>query len=361
MSGETAPIAEMANKVSKELFEWFRWERVPLMDQNFECVKKDKHAPKKKQDHTHPVDVVFHYIDPYLNRRILLNTDLKSYSKGSISAGSVRSALRSLAQTIDCARVSPVWKQRYEITADLCEVRGMLFVYNHDAEYDGDFMAILEERKPKKGREADAEGEKTVTTETLPLEAPQIIHVVEPRLIAYMTTVIGDAQRLHAEGTFPREQYYFHYPDLKLHKTYGSRESRAATIEMLAGPFLIIEHDVVKTLAEASQTVVDSFPAGFLIYYNRPGESHNEFMYLFDTLSNYQILDGKHPIRIRVAHHAPHRDVRSNFERAIEMYIADWGFDKYKQDRLKDISLELVEVRKTTFSRTDIKWDREKK
>ncbi|MFM0721496.1 hypothetical protein PQQ73_34920 [Paraburkholderia strydomiana] len=67
MSGETAPIAEMANKVSKELFEWFRWERVPLMDQNFECVKKDKHAPKKKQDHTHPVDVVFNYIDPYLN------------------------------------------------------------------------------------------------------------------------------------------------------------------------------------------------------------------------------------------------------------------------------------------------------
>jgi hypothetical protein len=115
-----------------------------------------------------------------------------------------------------------------------------------------------------------------VTTETLPLEASQIIHVVDPRLIAYMTTVIGDAQRLHAQGTFPSEQYYFHYPDLKLHKTYGSRESRAATIEMIAGPFLIIEHDVIKKYAEASQTIVDGFPAGYLIYYNRPGESQNQ-------------------------------------------------------------------------------------
>jgi len=129
--GETAGIAELANKISKELFEWFKWERVPVLDQNFRCVKQEKHAPRKKTDHTHPVDVVFHYVDPYLGRRVLLNTDLKSYAKGSISASAIRSALRSLAQTIDCACVSEEWSGRYDLTNESLDVRGMLFVYNN--------------------------------------------------------------------------------------------------------------------------------------------------------------------------------------------------------------------------------------
>lgn len=355
--GETSGIAELAEKASKDLFDWFKWERVPLYDQNFKCLKQQKHAPRKKSDHTHPVDVVFTYIDPYLGRRIFLNTDLKSYAKSSIAASAVRSALRSLAQTIDCARVSDEWKGRYDLTSEASEIRGMLFVYNHDAEYDRDFMLMLEDKKSKT-KDSTATDEDGVTTETLPLEANQIIHIIDPQLIAYMTTIIGDSQRLHAEATFPSTDYSFHYPDLKLHKTHGSIPSRAATVEMIAGPYLIIEHGTVKKYIDASEKVEETFDRGFVIYYNRPGATHFEFMYLFDTLSSFQILDGAHPLRIRVAHPNPHSSIRSNFKRAIEMYISDWKFDDYKKARLEQIQFDLIEVRKTTFSQENIKWDR---
>ncbi|TCK43486.1 hypothetical protein B0G84_1822 [Paraburkholderia sp. BL8N3] len=358
--GETDGVARLAEKASKELFDWFKWDRVPVMDQNFVCVKKDKHSPRKKGDHTHPVDVVFSYIDPYLGLRILLNTDLKSYAKGSISSGSVRAALRSLAHTIDCARVSEDWRTRYELTDELSEIRGMLFVYNHDAEYDRDFMLMLEDKKAKPKDVAIGE-DVGMTTETLPVEANQVLHIVDPQLITYMTTIIGDSQRLHTEGTFPEKDYFFHYPDLKLHKTHGSKPSRAATIEMIAGPYLIIEHGAVKKYSEINGVVEEKFPPGFVVYYNRPGITHFEFMYLFDTLSSFQILDGAHPIRIRVAHPNPAKSIRSSFKKAIEMYVSDWKFDDYKKKRLEQIEIELIEVRKTTFSQEDIKWDREEK
>ena len=149
MSGETGSIAEMAKRVSRDVFKWFKWQLVPLYDQNFDCLKQEKHAPTKKQEHTHPVDVVFTYNDPYLDHPVLLNSDLKSYSKSSITSPNIRSALRSLALTIDCARVSEEWRARYDKTGT-AEIRGLLFVYNHDAEWDRDFANLL--LPPKKKR-----------------------------------------------------------------------------------------------------------------------------------------------------------------------------------------------------------------
>ncbi|MCQ4437276.1 hypothetical protein NO135_19980, partial [Clostridioides difficile] len=88
MAGETSAIAKMAVRVSDDLFEWFRWKRIPLPDLNFDCVKTATHAPSKDK-HTHPVDAVFHYTDPYLNKIIYMNTDLKSYASGSIDANGI--------------------------------------------------------------------------------------------------------------------------------------------------------------------------------------------------------------------------------------------------------------------------------
>jgi hypothetical protein len=173
-----------------------------------------------------------------------------------------------------------------------------------------------------------------------------------------MTTILADTQRLHAEGSFPTDNYYFHYPDLKLHKTSGCKEQRPATIEMIAGPFLTIEHSKVTKYNEKTGKLDEMFSAGYVIYYNRPGNTHFEFMYLFDTLSNYQILDGSHPIRIRVAHQDPAPDIRSNFVKAINYYVQDWGFDDYKKNRLEQIGFEIVERTKTIFSKQDIGWDR---
>ncbi|ENE5100266.1 hypothetical protein ABNJ98_003157, partial [Enterobacter hormaechei] len=78
MAGETQNISEMAEKISADLFKWFKWELVGATNENFPCMKSDQHKTKAGK---HPTDVVFSYKDPYLNRTIFLNTDLKSYVK----------------------------------------------------------------------------------------------------------------------------------------------------------------------------------------------------------------------------------------------------------------------------------------
>jgi hypothetical protein len=68
---------------------------------NWPCENQEKHEVK-----THPSDVVFWYDEPYSQSRTYVNCDLKSYAKGSITAGSVREAIESLAKTLSCAEVS---------------------------------------------------------------------------------------------------------------------------------------------------------------------------------------------------------------------------------------------------------------
>jgi hypothetical protein len=358
VAGETEAIAKMAERVSQDILDWFRWSRVKLPNQNFDCVKGVIHAPKKAS-HTHPVDAVFWYHDPYLNRAVYFNTDLKSYAVGSIDASQIFPALKSLAHTIDCARVSEEWQDRYVLAQAPYEVRGMLFVYNHDAEYDKGFYELLTKSVTRRtSKQPKPREPNTPRLESIPIQDGQSIHIVEPRLISYLTTVIADTQRLHTEGSFPEQQYEFFYPELKLHKTNGAKLERPATIEMLAGPYLIIRHDKVVKYSESTKALEDRYPEGFVIYYNRAGESAEEFVYFLDILSGYQILDGDQKIRVRIAHHSPALDVKSNFKRAISLYAQEWGFDRYKLARLEAIEMAEVEVAKYSFSRVDIGWER---
>jgi len=352
MGGETGPIAQVAAIVSKDLLKWFRWDQIPLKDRNFDCVKADKHArADKKQKHTHPTDVVFFYVDPYLNRRILFNTDLKSYAVTSMKGPNVRSALRSLAQAIDCARVSEEWKARYSVE-DLDEIRGLLFVYNHDAEYDGDFERYLlpERRKSQPGEE-------TADLSSIPLEPGQLLHLIEPRTISYLQTILIDVRKLHMDGMFPSANYYFYYPDQKLHKVRLEPHRRPATVESMCGPYLIVGHDPVIKYDESSRQTDQTCAAGFVVYYNRPGKTHLEFMYLFDVLSSYQILSGEYLVRIRVAHHTPHAQIQSHFKHAIKAFVQDWGFDDYIEGKLNAIEFEVIDHVKTAFSQTKLGWD----
>lgn len=356
--GETGPTAEIAEQVSKELLKWFRWERIPLKDRNFDCVKQEKHKhPTKKQKHTHPTDVVFKYRDPYLNRVVLFNTDLKSYSKTSIGAPNIRGALKSLAQTIDCARVSQEWQSRYDFD-DGAEVRGLLFVYNHDAEFDDSFERFLVPERVQ--QENDADEERVSNIHSIPLEANQVIHMIEPRTIAYLQTIVNDAAVLHRDGTLPARNYYFFYPDQKLHKVHSERLDRPATVELLCGPYLIVGHDAVYKLNEVTEMKEQTFGSGYVIYYNRPGNTHLEFMYLFDVLSSYQILDGENQIRIRVTHHSPHAQIKSNYKKAINDYVHDWGFAEYLSSKIEAIDFQVLNVMKQSFSKAELGWERDK-
>ncbi|HHT1432475.1 TPA: hypothetical protein ACTYDG_005786 [Klebsiella michiganensis] len=64
--------------------------------------------------------------------------------------------------------------------------------------------------------------------------------------------------------------------------------------------------------------------SGYVIYYNQPGNSEDEFIYFLDMLSNYQILTDAKRIKIRHCHINPHEDSIHHFERAKQKYSAHW-------------------------------------
>ena len=103
---ETANISQVANKIANDIFKVFFWEMQPQQDTNFECVSDHHKTENGAKKATHPGDVVFHYMDPYLNKRVYLHTDLKSYKKSTLQATKIRESLKSLAMTVGCAAVS---------------------------------------------------------------------------------------------------------------------------------------------------------------------------------------------------------------------------------------------------------------
>lgn len=344
MAGEVANITEVAVKVTKDIFKWFKWDAVPIMDENFDCHKVDKHkAPPKKKSkvlsepkHSHPVDVVFKYFDPYTNRVVMLNTDLKSYAKGSISTPNIIAALESLAKTIDCARSSSEWQRKYILDEMLYEIRGMLFIYNHDGEYHKDFLKLVE----------------PINTDKLGIQEGQMLHVLDSERIRYLFTVVTDMKNLHAEDEFPIKDYSFFYPDLYLHKSHGDPDSLPATVELLCAPYMIIKHGDPMSGKELDERGNE----GYVIYYNQDGSTEYEFRYLLDSLSRFQILRQKCTIKIRVAHSNPDSLIKSNFETAKNIYLAGWGMDSYKKTELERIEFEVVNLSAPKYMPGVLAW-----
>ena len=329
---ETINIAEIAVKISDDIFRWFKWKTHPLMDENFPCHKGEQHKVATTICSTHPVDVIYSYFDPYLNKTIYLNTDLKSYQKTTITPRKIRTAIKSLSRTIDCANSSPDWKDKYLNKPENYEIRGMLFVYNHDDKYDKFFARHF----------------KDIRLGNLLDKKNQIIHILEPKRLKYLFDVVSDMQHLYANDTFPKHNYSFFYPELYLHKRNGDTFKYAASIELLTSPYMIVSHE---------DFVVENeiiYNKGYIIYYNREGSCEHEFMYLFDTLSRFQMLGSK--IRIRVAYDEPHKNIKNNYRKAINSYVAAWGSDEYKRNEIESISFELIHSTKPNYRPGEIGW-----
>lgn len=354
---ENGPIEEVAKIVSNKLFRIFKWQQHGPFDQDFPCRKEKAHKPAgKNQRHQHPVDVVFSYKDPYSNKVVYLNTDLKSYSKNSIKASGVEAGLISLAKTIDCAQNSEAWKTKYEVYERNFEVRGLLFVYNHDNKSEKDFYEFFNPVIPSNKKRKPA----SIKMENIPIPKNKQIHIIEPKQINYMMAISADINEMIAEETFPKRDYGFYYPQLTFHKVLISDKHPPATIELLSSPFMIIKHDGVNVLGDngKAKRVHDN---GYVVYYNRDGSTDLEFLYLLDTLSKYQILDGDNNIRIRVAHPERSSSIQSNFSRAIKKYAHDWGFDEESESHLNNIELFSIPMVKEFYSTEEISWERVRK
>jgi hypothetical protein len=341
---ESVNIGEIAEKISEDIFKWFGWESHPLKNENFPCnnpehtIKpaKSKGKSKKagettppKQKASHPGDVIFKYEDPYLGWTVYLHTDLKSYAKDSVSTIKARAAIESLAMTIQCAQNSPQWRAQYSVPDDaIFEVRGLLFVHNHDNKYEKDF--------------AEAVGKTDLGT--IPIAANVYIHFLGPEDINRLYTIVNDLMRLQHQKTLP-DSYSFYYPDLVTWRRHGDIFPQPATIEALTAPYTIITYEAG-----------DKTPPGYLIYYNRPGASVDEFVYFLDSLSRYQMLESQKFIRIRVVHKAAHEHLNSHFQGAREKYAQAWGFDENRTKILDDIRIEEVNAVVPNYKGTKIGW-----
>lgn len=306
---ETGNIEELAKIVSDEIFKLFKWKVRPLKDTDWTCVSS--HHNKK----THPADVVFHYSDPYSGDMIYLNTDLKSYKKSSITTESLYKALKNLALSVECSNISEDWHKKYladEIGFD--KVIGLLFIFNHDNEFDKDLSDMI----------------KTLDFNKINIPENVALIVLDPNKIKTLLNVTNDMRSLIADDLLPRKDYTFHYPDMVMSKRHGEEWSQPASIEALTAPWLIIKHRKTEEIEE-----------GFLIYYHMSGDTVEEFVYLIDAMSHYQMLLSNSPIRIRFTE--PSSDAGINFEKAKGEYLRTWGADE-----AREIQLNRIDARKIT-------------
>lgn len=269
---ETSKIAQMAVKLSDEVFSEFFWTKVGPEDFNWPCEDHEAHGVE-----THPADVVFYYDEPYSLRRTFVHCDLKSYAKKTITAAAVHGAIESLAKQVACAEKSETWRNAYmhgNITPDIC---GMLFVYNHDGGYDKQISPHLS----------------TIDKDKLALPAGSRIVVLAPQDVFWLDNVRYDIRQLRGAAgasALPAAQHckYF-YPQLDGRANLQPDKARAATLEMLTSPWIILEYKHGPNYQQR----------GFLVYYRRPGNTEEEFMYLLDYLRHYQVLDDATRIEVR--------------------------------------------------------------
>jgi hypothetical protein len=323
---ETSKIAVMAEKVSDEIFEVFGWDRVLPSDQNWACVDPDH------ENETHPSDVVFRYRHPYRAVTVHLTTDLKSFAKDSITKQQISKALRSLVKSATCAAISQEWQDLYAAPDSTLDVAGLLFVYNHDGEYGGDFKKLL--------IESDA------TRTGMP--ASTVLYVIGPSRVSYLATVANDILRLRGTGKLPPkgEHFWFFYPDL-IGEHARADQARAATIETLCGPLIVCRYIDGATSAAVS---------GALVYYARTGKDPDEFKYLLDYLFRYQLISNCDEVRIRLASSAD--NATAVFQRAVTAYLADFNDLPEVRARLKRVKLETVTSIVKVFSEVALGMER---
>lgn len=78
-----------------------------------------------------------------------------------------------------------------------------------------------------------------------------------------------------------REHCRYYYPQLIRRANVQIRKAKAATLEMLTAPWIILEYKGPKS----------SDRRGIVVFYARNGQVVDEFTYLIDVLRNYHMLD----------------------------------------------------------------------
>lgn len=323
---ETASTAKIAEIESKKMLKFFKWKTYSdtLENTDYLCQDVERHFPDGQYD-KHPLDLVFSYIHPYTGKQIFFYSDLKSYSCPSLTPSKLREALKSLGQSIACARDNEQWRIDFSNPDFSGEVRGLLFLLNYDGDYSQDILQKLNV-VAKFEPEAHRGGRSTLNVENLHIDPNQFVHIMDPTVVVYMQTIIKDLNGLRGSQKFPlgSKNYYFYYPNLELHRTQGEEIEFPATVEVLCGPYLIIGNFATEQENHDSGEPI-KFKPGFIVYYRLDGGSHEEFLFLIDQLSRYQMFNNQKKVNIRQIHLNPDENAEKNFNNALIEYNKTWS------------------------------------
>lgn len=309
--GETANIAKLAEKAFGQIFKPFGWEQRGPTNSSWDCE-----TPSHKVGQ-HPSDAVFSYQDPYFARRILVNLDFKSYKRSTLEKLDLSVALRGLAMATECANKSETFQERFGSDGDT-ETVGMLFVFNHDQEYNPRrFDQIL-----------------AASHDECDIGKKRRMFIAGPGVISYLATVANDIEL--ATARMARHERSFFFPNLigRPANAFG-----AATIESLMGPWVIVKFAGAKG---------DKPETHHNVYYRGKGASPQEFEYLLDYLFRFQVVDDYSRVHFRLVE--PATDAAPNLEAAKRVYLGRFhGLREFKE-RLERIDYESVSRVVQTFS-----------
>lgn len=336
MGGERVNISQIATKVSVELFAKFGWSISGPTDENFPCDKTEEHG--KEEAKSHPTDVAFQYDDPYEPKRIYLLTDLKSYAKDSITKAQLKGALRELSKAVDCASISPKWREKFANSDVERQIHGLLFVYNHDGKFDGDFHSFFLDAAPKK----------------LSLPNKTKIFVIGPAKIGYLLTLLTDLKGLTAERQFPFfDKVPLMYPD-RIRRFAKHSTSEVGRIELLLGPLQVVPYDFIPTSVSQKETA--SRKVGYNIYYERDGSSPAEFEFLFDFCFRNQMVKDNVVIDFRMPY--AHANALQNFKNARESFSRNFYSSPDIEARLQQFKATPVAIKEQIFLAEHIGMER---
>jgi len=362
---ETTNTAEIAAKVSKELFGTFLWETRGPKDESWPCEAPAEHGKRRRGKEggtsagtdsvadataaaaepdqgpvseddiqagsvqaaqiTHPTDIVFYYDEPYSNHRTYINCDLKSYAANTIKKSEVKKAIVSLARALACLEKSAVWRDRYVLGDKNALFACLLFVYNHDGEYNSAFDEILAE----------------INISNLDIPKGSKIIVLGPREISWLDNVSDEILRMKGNELIgPRESWRYFYPPLVLAKNVQP-SARAAIVEMLTGPWIILKHRPDGNTKDA-----------ILVFYRGPGKAMEEFSLLIDYLMFHGLVDEGVNITVRVSMQG--KESRALFDKAIDDYIVRFDGGDQLAALLKAIHYESMTFVRRQYSTVEI-------
>ncbi|MDB6151878.1 MAG: hypothetical protein JWL90_331 [Chthoniobacteraceae bacterium] len=279
---------------------------------------------------THPSDAVFSYESPLEHGRVYITTDLKSYAKKTINRDKLEEALQSLSISTECANQSEEWQQLYADPESNHRVYGMLFIYNHDGEYDKDFTTLLA----------------LVKQNLVKVKANYRLFVFGPHEITYLYNVANDILRKRGAGELPAAKHCkFYHPDL-VRSRVTSNTLKAATAEMLLSKWQVLEYEA---------TEVTNNQKGYVVYYRESASSVDELKFLIDYFFRYQLVADSVRIEIR----APFADPKASafFATAKEQYAKEYfNFPEFEK-RLGQITFSSIPTVLSQFSTTELGMD----